>query len=504
MTLRGHKPVIIDKFNGLWDKDDPDNTPIDHFSACENIRYIGSSFETRYGIDPHQNVVGPLGNVVRIYNYITQNKNTLIVLTYDGINGKIYHVTDSTTVAGPLLTIAGMTDFAFVPYAGRAYISPFTTFIIGGLNIEKGMQTQSLYVYKGDGTAARLAAGSTPAGTVTVANGAAGHTDGGLKLFGVVGETDTGFLSAPCAFAQFTTAPASSVSFTNVPVFTGAQWVKRHIVATISLTSFDGNLQGYTYFFIPGADINNNVATALANISFYDIDLLEDASHLLDNFATIPAGAGLSLYHNRLCLYTTFNDISLIYVSAAGEPEAISQLDGILALSPDGNPVTNAQELRDILYATKRDRTVAFVDNGDVPSSWSESVIDLALGSSVHGIATVIDSGSTSTDYLIIATYRGIFMFNGKYVMPELTDKIRGLWLRQSRNDFRKIQILNNSIDKVLYCILPDGRLLIGDYNNGLDPKNIRWAPWKFNINVNTIALVNINDLIIGSQGALA
>jgi len=29
----------------------------------------------------------------------------------------------------------------------------------------------------------------------------------------------------------------------------------------------------------------------LNNISFYDADLLDDASHLIDNYSTIPAGA---------------------------------------------------------------------------------------------------------------------------------------------------------------------------------------------------------------------
>lgn len=502
--LRGHKEIVVNKFNGLWDQGDPDNTPADHFSDCENIRYVGfNSFATRYGIDPFQNVAGPIGNIVRIYNYITQSKNTLIVLTYDGTTGKIYHVVDSTTIF-LILTITGMSDFGFVPYAGRAYITPFGTSVVGGLNTEKGLASEFLYVYLGAGATARKAAGATPAGTLTVANGAAGHTDAGNKNFAVVGETDSGFLSAPCAFKNFSTAGLFSVSFTGVPLFVGAQWVKRHIVATISITSFNGDLEGYTYYFIPGAVINDNTTTTLVNQSFYDADLLDDASHLLDNLSSIPAGVGLCMYHQRLVLYTTATDISLAYVSAVGEPEAINSIDGLLIVSLDGNPITNAEEMRDVLYVTKRDRTVAFVDNGESPSSWPENIIDLALGCPVHGIATVIDSGSTSTDFLLIATYRGIYIFNGRFsAEAELSSSIWGLWLRQVRNNFRKIQILNDSISKILYCILPDGRLLIGDYNNGLNAKNIRWVPWRFDINVNTVALVNINDLIIGSEGAL-
>ncbi len=501
--MRDHKPITLDKFNGLWDRGDKDTTPLDHFSDGENIRFIdSSSFGTRDGIGRHQNVAVPLGNIVRIYNYVTQVQNTLLVLTYDGTTGKIYHVVDSTTVFGPILTIVGMTDFGFTPYAGRAYITPFSTVSIGGLNVEKGMTGEFLYVYLGDGTAARKAAGTNPAGTLNVANGAVGHTDAGLHLFGVVGETDTGFLSAPFSFVPFTTSAALSVSFSGVPTFTGTQWIKRHIVATIIINNYNGNTEGYQYFFIPGATINDNVATVLPDISFYDADLLEDASHLLDNYTEIPAGIGLCLYHNRLVLYTSYTDISLALVSAVGEPEAISQIDGLLIVPPDGNPITNAQEMRDVLYLFKRNKTVAFVDNSDVPSSWPLSGIDSAIGTCVHGIATVIDSGSSNIDYLIVASFGGIYIFNGRYSLPELSYKIANFWTSQDSNESRFIQIINDPIEGILYCSLPDHRLLIGDYNNGLDPKKIRWMPWLFDVKVNTIALTNINDLIIGAESS--
>lgn len=504
--LRDHKPVKIQKFMGLYDRGDIDNVPLDHFSDCENIKFFatGKGFATRDGAGKFQDVVSPLGNIVRYYNYITQSQNTLLALTYDGTTGKIYHVVDDTTVLGPVLTIVGMEDFAFVPYAGRAYISPFKSFTTGDTTIQKGMQNQFLYVYLGDGTAARKAAGTTPAGTMAVTNGAAGHTDGGNKNFAVVGETDSGYLSAPYAFVNFTTASLFSVSFTGVPVLVGSQWTKRHIVATKSITGYNGDLQVYQYFFIPNATINDNIATTLSNISFYDADLLEDASHLLDNFGEISAGCHLTLYRDRLVLTTTFTDISLAYVSALQEPEAISQLDGFLLIPPDGNPITNGQELRDVLYLTKRNRTVGFNDNGLEPSTWTMDLIDNALGATVHGIATVLDSGSATADYLTMANNAGIYLFNGRYLDPPLNFKINNFWLGLDKDLIYRIQIIMDSINKIIYIVLPDWRLLIGDYNLGLDPKNIRWVPWRFNFQCNTITLVNIDTLIIGSVGVLA
>lgn len=502
--LRDHEPTVIDKFNGLWQQNDTEKTPIDHFQDCENVKFVGaSSIASRDGVDIYQDVAAPLGNIARIYNYITQTANTLLVLTYDGVTGKIYHVTGPTTVLGPILTIAGMADFGFAAYAGRAYITPFASFAVGDLFIEKGLDNEFLYVYAGDGTAARKAAGVAPTGTLTVANGAAGHTDAGQHLFGVVFETDTGYLSAPAAYKVFTTGAALSVSFSTIPVSPSSSVVKRHIVATkvIPTGTYNGNTTGYDYFFIPDATLNDNVTTVLPNISFFDADLLEDASHLTDNFGEIPAGVGLNFYQNRLLLWTTFDDISICYVSAPGEPEAISQLDGFITAPLDGNPITYGQELRDVLYLFKRNRTYGYVGDADTaPAEWDFTVVDQAFGCPVHGVATVLDSGGSSVDYLMVCTYMGIAVFNGRYTLPELTWKINAFWLAIDRTYFMRIQLLNDAINKMLYCVLPDYRILNADYKNGLDPKSIRWAPWRFDFKVTAVALVNIDDLIIGAS----
>lgn len=499
--MRDHEPIIIDKFNGLWTRGRPETTPLDHFTECNNVQYFGmKEFGTRDGVGRHQDVATPVAKILRIYNYPTQTGNTLLILSQNGANGEIYHVVNATTMHGPVLTIAGMTDFALLPYAGRAYISPFTTTVVNGLNQEKGMTGEFLYVYKGDGTAARKAAGPTAAGTITIANGAAGHTDVGRHVFGVVGETDTGYLSPPTALNNFVTGAALSVSFSTIPTFTGSFWTKRHIVASIVIQDFNGDNLGYQLFFIPGATINDNVTTTLANVSFYDADLLLEASHLQSNFTEIAAGSCLCLYHNRLCLAGQFTDPSIIRVSAVGEPEAINQVNGLLIMPPDGNPINNLAELRDVLYGFKRSKTAAWVDNGDVPSSWPYSPVDDALGTGVHGIATHLDSGSTVSDYLIIATYKGLCLFNGRYAFPELSWKIQDDWFAMDRNEWRKIQVLDDPIKQIIYFVKTDRTIMHGNYLNGFDPKNIRWGPWSFDFLVNTIAIWEIDDFIIGAD----
>jgi hypothetical protein len=505
---RDHEPITLSNFKGLWQRGNVDEVPPDHFTDCNNIKFIANgNVATRPGVDLHQDVMGPLGNVLRIYNYITSDGNTLLVLVKDTVMGlpgaSLYHVVDSTTVFGPILSLQVMNDFGFVAYGGRAYISPSGTFVDGNIRYQTGLPTEFLYVYDGSnnpGSLARAAGGAKPTGAIVPANGVAGNTDAGFHLFGVVFETDTGYLTAPGAFAGFTTSSTSSVSFSSVPVSGDSFVVKRHIVATKVIPTYNGDTTGYTYYFIPHAEIPDNVTTTLNNISFFDADLLEDASRLLDNFTNPPAGVNLTLYHNRLVLCTTNLNISTVYVSELGEPEAFNQVDGVKDVPPEGNPITQIQELRDVLYVFKRSKTLSYVDKEDLPATWPLSSVDQALGCPIHGIASVIDVGASNIDYLIIATFRGLAIFNGRYNLPELSWKISNFWQNLNKSNFNNIQIINDSINQIFYIVLTDGRILIGDYQNGLDPQQIRWAPWEFSFHVTTVALTNINDLIIGAD----
>ena len=499
--VRDHQGITISDFNGLWLRGDPDSTPLDHFSAGVNFDFVGgSSVRTRPGVGISQSVSVPLSNVKRIYNYPTQTANTLIVLTYDGTSGRIYHVINSTTVYGPILTITGMTDFAFQPYAGRGYISPFGDYTNGELIFQKGLQNEFLYVYAGDGTAARKAAGAAMSGTMTIANGAAGHTDPGFHIFGFVSQTVSGYNSPPGVLTGFTTSAASSVSFGSIPTSGDPNVVKRLLVATKVIPSFSGDLAAYQFFFVPGAVINDNTTTALNNISFYDADLLADASHLLRNLTQIPAGESLALYHNRLCLACTYTDISLIYVSQVGEPEAFDSISGLIVVPLDGNPITNEQEMRDVFYVFKRSRTVSYTDNGGDPSSWPLVPVDTSLGTCPHGVATVLDSGGSGVDFLLIATYQGINMFNGRYVVPELSWKVEDYWRNLDRNGYGRIQMVNVPTKKLILCVLPSRNILVANYANGMDMNKIRWTKWSFFMGLNAIAVQNVDNIILAAD----
>jgi hypothetical protein len=131
------------------------------------------------------------------------------------------------------------------------------------------------------------------------------------------------------------------------------------------------------------------------------------------------------------------------------------------------------------------------------------SIVDQALGVPVHGIATVNDTGASTVDYVICATRRGIAVFNGKYLIPELSWVVFDDWLSLDTSKFRFIQILNDVVNQKIYVALPDRRMLYGNYSNGMNPEAMRWITWEFDFAVNTIALVNTSELIIASLQGL-
>jgi len=516
VALRDHEPLVIEQFGGLWDRGDDESAPSDHFTKADNVQYFNSGVETRAALDIYQNIVAPLDKILRLYNYVMQTGQTLLVLTE---GGKIYHVIDSTTLHGPILTIAAMEDFGFVAIAGRAYITPFKTYTdIHGVKYQLGLQNEFVYVYKGDGSPAHKAGGAPPSGSALVAAlGSGGLTDFGLHLFAVVYETDTGYLTAlgPEVFAQLELSGTNKVMISNIPISPDSFVKKRHIVATKWIPEYNGDQKGYQFFFVPKGNIEDNTTTA-KEIEFFDSDLLSDASHLIDNFSEIPAGVNLNTYHSRMVVVGEFGTVetltdlpvgitdnrSIARVSFPGEPEAISKVDGLLIAPLDGNPLTNVQEFRDVLYLFKKTRTFAYSDNDDVPSSWQEETLDQGVGAPVHGIGTVLDSGGVNVDFLVITDWSGLMLFNGTYARPEMSWKIEDLWMSLTRNDFHYMQIVNDSLGKKIWITLPppiQHIMLHADYGDGMDAKNIRWARWIFDVKLSAVTLIETSKLIIGA-----
>ncbi len=494
--MRDHTPIVIEDFNGFFQRGDPEACPPDHFPDCNNVQYQQSAVKTRDGLDTFSAIANP----IRMYEFTnTSDIEGLLLLNS---NGDIYHVIPNVSATW-ILHVNGMTDFAVAAFDERAYISPSTN------TSTTGLPNEFVYVYKGDGTPARKAAGAGPVGGSFSAalSATGGNVETGIHIFGVVFETDTGFLTAiGDVLAQVTADGTHEVDLSNIPVSPSSFVVARHIVASISIdpTLYTGNKLGYRLFFIPGAIINDNTTTTLS-VNFYDSDLLTDATLNFDLFASIPACGGLGFYHGRLLAWNYDQNTCVCLISNPGQPEAFNQVSGLILIPKTNFGITRSQEYRDILYVFRENQTFAFVDNGDVPSSWNSVVIDNGIGCTKHGMIITGEEGSINIEFLILFNLSSIFVFNGTFVRPqgELGWKLRDFWINLSRNMILYLsEFYHDPIRQLIYINFPElNMILMGDYSNGLDFEKIKWAKWTFGIEPTTMSLINEdNKLLIGSS----
>lgn len=512
--MRGHDPLVVDEFNGFWSRGDLDACPADHFTDFINFKTIESGYQTRDGLAV---AIATSSHVLRFYNYpdASVGDGFLVLLS----DNKIYHIYGGISSGIPSFTtfqvsnaITNMTDFAFVSYSGHAYISPSTATNLNGLPGE------FVYYYDGGGVnMMRHAAGVAPTnadGALAAANSAtAGHVQAGIHVFGVVYETNSGFLTqiGPDTLATVTATGIKSVDLSAIPIFSGGGGtlvIARRIVASVLIQAADytGNPRDYQLFFVPGGTINNNTATTLT-VDFYDSELIEDASHLLDLYSSISACGGLGTYHNRLIGWDGDAGINVVLVSYAGEPEAIDQVDGLLEVPLEGSGITYCQEYRDILYVMKFNRIIAFTDNGDVPTAWPSADIDQGLGCGKHGVSIVGDNGGgTNIEAFLLINEQGIYVFAGTLQTPELSWKIKDYWrsLTILNINVGQIAAYTDPLNQFLYIVIPElSTILAGDYSDGLNHEKIKWQKWTFSNAPTGIALFDKdNKLMIGfNQG---
>lgn len=504
--MRGHDPLLVEELNGYWNRGDTDTCPPDHFTEFINHRTIESGFETRYGVREIKASTSPL----RIWPYPdSQLGDGYLELRSDN---KIYHSWGGISAGVPSFTtfqvsnvITGMTDFAFISINGRAYISPSTSTNLGGLPGE------FIYVYDGGGVnMMRKAAGTGPTiaeGAMTAANSAtAGNVEAGIHVFGVVYETNSGYLTQIGPSAAYPTVNATGgfkVDLAAIPIFGGGGGTlitKRHIVASklIDPTTYNGDPASYQLFFVPGGTIANNTTTTLT-VNFFDSELIDDASHLLDLLPELPSVSGFGTYHNRMLAWDIADDfgdandgINVCMVSYAGEPEAIDTINGFIQVPRLGTGITYCQEYRDVLYVMQFNKISAFNDNGDVPTSWPSAVVDQGLGCGKYGVVQVGIYGGINVENFITLNDQGIYMFTGNLATPELSWKIKDYWRSINFADIilGKVQGYNDSLNQFLYIVLPNqGTILVGDYSDGLTAEKIKWSKWTFSNTPGSILL---------------
>ena len=196
----------------------------------------------------------------------------------------------------------------------------------------EGLPGEKIYVYEGSGVA-RPAGGMAPGTPMVATQGLAGKMVGG-RLFSVAFETQSGHIGAMGGFTAIG-LPAEGgfkVDLSAIPLGPPGT-VARVLFACKDVRGFAGDYENQTWYFIPEGRIPNNIDSALT-VDFYDADLQVEASYLLDQLDTIPAGVGINIYRGRLITWGEDANESVIRASKPGQPESFSEIEGFCTVNP--------------------------------------------------------------------------------------------------------------------------------------------------------------------------
>ncbi len=486
------KPILFSKFNGLWKRGPVDDTPQDHFSDCLNNTYVDGRVCMRDGLTAYLAIPNIVYTALYKPNPPFTGTNVPRIIALNNV-GELYDALISTTV--PIYTNALMTFFGFTNFFGRCYISPS--------NGRTGLENEFLKMY--DGTTFRDAGGMSPTTPLSGTASAGGNLDVGTYLISYAFETSSGFVTQPATpFVGFDSFGSYKYDITTLPLGpagTVARWI---IVSKANPLNGDLGPLGGPYKvdkaeFIPlyfFARVANNVDTTYT-VSFFDEQLIDEANYLFTQLTTIPAGVGLLDYNGRLVSHGEFADPSLTRVSEPGEPEAFSETSGFIIADPtDNTGVRAAIEFRKTLHFYKQNRGYLTEDNGEEASTWQVIPYEKAIGTEQNGIADILDAKGSSSEGFILASQGAAYFFNGVFLDPELTYKIRDLWLTINQANWYKLQAVNDPINKRIYFLVPldiydangdlvttnteISHIIYGDYRNGLNAQDIKWSLWQF------------------------
>jgi hypothetical protein len=148
--------------------------------------------------------------------------------------------------------------------------------------------------------------------------------------------------------------------------------------------------------------------------------------------------------------------------------------------------VKNAVEHRGLLYLLKGNRTYVTSDNGSAPVTWQTNLVDAGIGTEALGIGYLLDQVGATKDAFLVAHRSGLYNFIGSYSEDRnLAWKIQDLWDSINPLYLHLTQVQIDPIKKLIYVAVTldsksssPSHILVGNYQQGLDPKSIRWSKW--------------------------
>ena len=487
--MRDQNSIKLNIFRGLWARGDDDTVPADHFIDCENLIFNKIGTETREGTTIFTTRADRILRM-RIYKPLNA-ASRIIMMQVDGTGSKVYDLTHSLTT--PILdlsavALAVINDFSLANMYGRAYITFHARTITTSGN--------NLWVYDGTGpTGMRAAGAAVPTSVLVETATGVGNIEAGVLLLTYCHETSSGFISKPYTATIISHTFAANANSITITVPVGpAGTVARRILAckTIPTGLYNGDYRSQVFYYVPGnGRIADNVTTSVV-LSFFNSELIASADYLFDQITSPLGGLFINTYGTRLAVGGDSANPSIVRFSAPGEPESFSATSGFITVDPaEQGGIKNGFEYQGSFMVCKTKRTYVTSDNGSEASTWPVDMLDSSVGTECNGISVIADSPGAGAwkNVVLVADRAGLMLFNGSYSDKPLTDKVKTWWAGLDKAIFDQIQILVDPQIKRIYCLVPKGddntlpypnTILVGDYENGLDPESIRWCPWAF------------------------
>src|SRR6266568_1559972 len=303
-----------------------------------------------------------------------------------------------------------------------------------------------------------------------------------------------GYLSPPSQITYIDDPSGFPIQVSNIGIGTD------NVIARVILMTKANQKE---LFFVPNGIINDNdpIHNSFIIENVLDNSLLESADYLIDVLPDLPSCSALRFYKGRLVIIGQDLFPDDILVSQLLIPEEFNFNNNVVHIPPEigNNPSNTGLVIRDILYILKPNGTYATQDNGSEPSSWGITLIDSGLGA-WEGNCSVFSSSFSSQDSMdisFIANSKGILIFNGTYIDPSITIKIRTLWDLIPPQYIKNIRICHDINLKRIYASLPllppstlggtftpetNGNcytILMADYNDGLSANTIKFSIWS-------------------------
>jgi hypothetical protein len=486
-------PINAKPFKGIWVRGAPgtgsvNTVPPDHLSDCFNCIFPGQNqIDIREPITQSSTTTG--------FTTSFSTANVLggsVLLTLENGNGKFHDETHSTLLA---IIIGGgfvyPDDFVAIDIFGRVYITflyqgralPNSTIWVYYYSILRGA-----YIFENACTA--TTATNLIVGT-SLAQVNPGVVTAGFHQVNVVYLSERGYYSNPGAVGVINSTGVNDIEVAFTATVPGD-------VQYIVLTMTPANL--LTSYFVPLGVFNAVAGLHTYNLVINNADsaLITSADYLYNLQGTPPGGSTLIFYKGRMCIVGQTIAPDDLFTSDFGIPEQFNPVTNVVHFPADYgiNNCNGAMNIRDILYITKPNGTYATQDNGSTPSTWPVTIIDSGIGAYSTGISLFASSmsGQDVLDSAFVANQRGLMLFDGSYGSVPLTYKVEAIWQAILTTYFYKVQVTHDIWKKRIYVALPliitnipimyvavayNGIILMGDYQDGLNAKDIKWSVWS-------------------------